>query len=225
LRGHDGNELPFDLHFIARLIPALLEGAKVTVELAALTMAICLVWGLLVALVHSTRGPLGWIAGGYIQVVRNTPLLIQLYVVYFGFSMAGFGLSGFASGLLALCAQNGGYVAEIYRGGLQSVSIRQFEAGRALGMRRWTLYTTVILPQVIARVIPPLTNQSISIIKDTSQVAAIAVMEIMKITEVWVETSANTYDVFLGAALIYLALTSIAGLVSKLAERSLAFAQ
>jgi polar amino acid transport system permease protein len=217
--------LPFDPHFIARLIPALLEGAKVTVELAALTMAICLVWGLLVALAHSTRGLLGSIAGGYIQLVRNTPLLIQLYVVYFGFSMAGFGLSGFASGLLALCAQNGGYVAEIYRGGLQSVSIRQFEAGRALGMRRRTLYTTVILPQVIARVIPPLTNQSISIIKDTSQVAAIAVMEIMKITEVWVETSANTYDVFLGAALIYLALTSIAGLVGKLAERSLAFAQ
>ena len=217
--------MPFDPHFSARLIPALLEGAKVTVELAALTMAICLVWGLLVALTHGARGPLGWIAGGYIQLVRNTPLLIQLYLVYFGFSMAGFGLSGFASGLLALCAQNGGYVAEIYRGGLQSVSIRQFEAGRALGMRRWTLYTTVVLPQVIARVVPPLTNQSISIIKDTSQVAAIAVMEIMKITEVWVETSANTYDVFLGAAVIYLALTSIAGLVGKLAERSLAFAQ
>jgi His/Glu/Gln/Arg/opine family amino acid ABC transporter permease subunit len=217
--------VPFDPNFIARLIPALLEGAEVTVELAALTMVICLFWGLLVALAHGARGPLGWVAGGYIQVVRNTPLLIQLYLVYFGFSMAGFGLSGFTSGLLALCAQNGGYVAEIYRGGLQSVSIRQFEAGRALGMRRWTLYTTVILPQVIARVIPPLTNQSISIIKDTSQVAAIAVMEIMKITEVWVETSANTYDVFLGAALIYLALTSIAGLIGKLAERRLAFAQ
>ena len=217
--------MPFDPHFIARLIPALLQGAEITVELAGLTMAICLVWGLLVALAHTMRGPLGWIAGGYIQLVRNTPLLIQLYLVYFGFSMAGFGLSGFASGLLALCAQNGGYVAEIYRGGLQSVSVRQFEAGRALGMRSSTLYTTVILPQVIARVIPPLTNQSIAIIKDTSQVAAIAVMEIMKITEVWVETSANTYDVFLGAALVYLALTSIAGLIGKLAERRLAFAQ
>jgi His/Glu/Gln/Arg/opine family amino acid ABC transporter permease subunit len=217
--------VPFDPHFIARLIPALLEGAVVTVELASLTMAICLVWGLLVALAHSVRGPLGWIAGAYIQLVRNTPLLIQLYLVYFGFSMAGFGLSGFASGLLALCAQNGGYVAEIYRGGLQSVSLRQFEAGRALGMRRWTLYRTVILPQVVARVIPPLTNQGIAIVKDTSQVAAIAVMEIMKITEVWVETSANTYDVFLGAALIYLALTSITGLAGKFAERHLAFVQ
>lgn len=217
--------MPFDPNFIARLIPALLEGAEVTVELALLTIGICLVWGLAVALAQAARGPLGWLAGGYIQVVRNTPLLIQLYLVYFGFSMGGFGLSGFASGLLALCMQNGGYVAEIYRGGLQSVSPRQYEAGRALGMRRWTLYSTVILPQVAARIIPPMTNQSIAIIKDTSQVAAIAVMEIMKISEIWVETSANTYDVFLGAALIYLALTSAASLTGRLCERWLAFAQ
>jgi len=217
--------VPFDLHFIARLMPALLQGAVITVELAILTFVICLVWGLLVALAQSSRGPLGWIAGGYIQAVRNTPLLIQLYIIYFGFAMAGFALSGFLSGLLALCIQNGGYVAEIYRGGLQSVSQRQYEAGRALGMRRWTLYTVVILPQVIARVIPPMTNQAISITKDTSQVAAIAVMEMMKVAEVWVESSANTYDVFLGVALIYLVLTSVAGLIGKVAESRLAFAQ
>src|SRR5258708_1098614 len=161
-------EVPFDLRFLVRLLPELLEGAKVTVELALLTMAICLVWGLLVALAQSAKGPLSWLAGAYVQLVRNTPLLIQMYLVYFGFSMAGFGLSGFASGLLALCAQNGGYVAEIYRGGLQSVSIRQFEAGRALGMRRRTLYTTVILPQVVAPGIPPLTNPHIPILTDTS---------------------------------------------------------
>src|SRR5271163_524164 len=188
-------------------------------------MAICLVWGLLVALARGRHGPLGWIAGGYIQLVRNTPLLIQMYLVYFGLGLAGFGLSGFLSGLLALCIQNGGYVAEIYRGGLQSVSQRQFEAGRALGMRRWTLYTTVILPQVIARVITPMTNQAISIIKDTSQVAAIAVMEMMKVAEVWVESSANTYDVFAGVAIIYLILTSVAGVIGKIAEGRLAFAQ
>jgi His/Glu/Gln/Arg/opine family amino acid ABC transporter permease subunit len=217
--------VPFDINFIARLIPALLEGAVITVELAVLTFLICLVWGLLVALAQATRGPLSWIAGGYIQAMRNTPLLIQLYIIYFGFAMGGFPLSGFMSGLLALCIQNGAYVAEIYRGGLQSGSQRQFEAGRALGMRRWTLYTTVIMPQVIARVIPPMTNQAISIIKDTSQVAAIAVMEMMKVAEVWVESSANTYDVFAGVAIIYLVLTSIAGLIGKAAEHRLVFAQ
>jgi len=217
--------VPFDPRFIARLIPALIEGAEVTVELAALTFAICLVWGLIVALANGTRGPLSWIAGTYIQVVRNTPLLIQLYIVYFGLSMIGMGLSGFASGLLALCIQNGGYMAEIYRGGLQAVSLRQYEAGRALGMRRWTLYSTVIIPQFVARIIPPMTNQAISITKDTSQVAAIAVMEMMKVAQIWVESSANTYDVFFGVAVVYLVLTSVAGLAGKLIERQLAFAQ
>ena len=213
-----------DLHFIARLLPELLQGAVVTVELAVLTMLICVVWGLVVALAEATRGPLSWLAGGYIQVVRNTPLLIQMYIVYFGLPMMGMGLSGFASGLLALCLQNGGYVAEIYRGGLQSVSQRQYEAGRALGMRRWTLYRVVILPQVIARVIPPLANQGVSITKDTAQVAAIAVMDVMKVAQVWVESSANTYDVFLTVALIYLTLTSVISLGARLAERQLAFA-
>lgn len=215
--------MPFNINFLLRLFPALLEGAEVTVELALLTMAICVVWGLLVALAQATRGPLGWVAGAYIQLARNTPLLIQMYIVYFGLSLAGIPLSGFASGLLALCLQNGAYVAEIYRGGLQSVSARQFEAGRALGMRRWTLYRVVVLPQVIARVIPPLANQGISITKDTAQVAAIAVMDVMKVAQVWVESSANTYDVFLAVALIYLALTSVISLGAKVAERQLAF--
>jgi His/Glu/Gln/Arg/opine family amino acid ABC transporter permease subunit len=215
--------VPFDLHFIARLIPALLEGAEVTIELSVLTIAICLVWGLLVALVNAARGPMGWIASAYIQIVRNTPLLIQMYLVYFGLGFAGLPLSGFLCGLLALCLQNGGYVAEIYRGGLQSVSARQYESGRALGMRRWTLYRVVILPQVIARVIPPLANQGISIIKDTSQVAAIAVMDVMKVAQIWVESSANTYDVFLAVGLIYLSLTSIVSIGARFAERRLAF--
>jgi His/Glu/Gln/Arg/opine family amino acid ABC transporter permease subunit len=217
--------VPFDPRFIARLIPALLQGAEITVELAVLTFVICLVWGLIVALANSTRGLLSWIAGTYIQIVRNTPLLIQMYVVYFGFSMIGFGLSGFSSGLLALCIQNGGYVAEIYRGGFQPVSLRQYEAGRALGMRRLTLYRVVIIPQVVARIIPPMTNQAISITKDTSQVAAIAVMDVMKVAQVWVESSANTYDVFLGVAVIYLVLTSTVSLAGKLFEHRLAFAQ
>lgn len=214
-----------DVRFLERAIPALLQGAETTVELAFLTMAICLIWGLLVALTQASRGPLAWIAGAYVQLVRNTPLLIQMYIIYFGLSMAGMGLSGFNSGLLALVLQNGGYVAEIYRGGLQAVSFRQYEAGRALGMRRLTLYRTVILPQVVANVIPPLTNQAISILKDTTQVAAIAVMDIMKVTQIWVESSANTYDVFFGVAVIFLVLTTITGLAGRLIERWLAYAQ
>jgi polar amino acid transport system permease protein len=219
-------ELPVDIHFVARLVPAVLQGAVITVQLAVLTFAICLVWGFVLALGQiAPFRPLRWCAFGYVQVVRNTPLLIQMYLVYFGFSMAGFGLSAFNSGLLALCVQNGGYMAEIYRGGLQSIPARQFEAGRALGMRRWTLYSTVVLPQMAARIMPSLTNQAIAIVKDTAQVAAISVDDIMKVSQVWVESSANTYDVFFVVAIVYLALTSVAGLLGHLAERHFAFAQ
>ena len=90
-----------DLNFIARLLPALLQGAVVTIELSVLTMLICLAWGLLVALAQATRGPLAWAAAAYIQIVRNTPLLIQMYIVYFGLPMIGWGVDGFESGLLA----------------------------------------------------------------------------------------------------------------------------
>lgn len=108
--------------------------------------------------------------------MRNTPLLIQLYLVYFGFSMAGFGLSGFAYGQhLAIRSRSRPRHAP-----LDALHDGHSAAGHNTG-------------------IPPLTNQSIAIIKDTSRVAAIAVMEIIKITEVWVETTASIYDVFLVA--------------------------
>jgi ABC-type amino acid transport system permease subunit len=83
----------------------------------------------------------------------------------------------------------------------------------------------VIVPQVVARIVPPMTNQAISITKDTSQVAAIAVMDVMKVAQVWVESSANTYDVFLGVAVVYLVLTSTVSLAGRLFEYKLAFAQ
>jgi polar amino acid transport system permease protein len=218
--------LPVDVHFMLRLLPAVLDGAVVTVELSVLTFMICLVWGFVLAIAQlSAFPPLRWVAFAYVQIVRNTPLLIQMYLIYFGLSMAGFGLSAFASGLLALCLQNGGYMAEIYRGGLQSIPRRQFEAGMAVGMRSWTLYATIILPQMAARIMPALTNQAISIIKDTAQVAAISVGDIMKVSQVWVESSANTYDVFVVVGTVYIALTSVAGLIGYMAERRFAFAQ
>src|SRR5215470_7511212 len=108
---------------LTRYLPIFLEGALVTVELALSTIAIVIVWGLVVAAARLSRWRgLAMLAGGYIQLMRNTPLLVQIYFIYFGFAMAGFALSGFGSGLLALCLQNGAYVAEIYRGGLQSLS-------------------------------------------------------------------------------------------------------
>ena len=215
-----------DYRFILRFIPAILEGVQVTVALAVLTIVICVVWGLLVALAGDSRSLLlRSAARAYTQLIRNTPLLIQIYLIYFGLAMAGYGLSGFNSGLLALCIHNGAYFGEIYRGGLQSINVKQYEAGRALGMRNWTLYTNVILPQMYPRVMPSLTNQAVISIKDTSLVAAISVMDIMKITQLWVEASAAAYEVFSVVMVVYVVLTSIAIVVGRVVERSIKFVE
>jgi His/Glu/Gln/Arg/opine family amino acid ABC transporter permease subunit len=210
--------------FLARYLPVSLEGALVTVELALAAIAIVIVWGMVVAMARlSRRRSVAALAGGYIQLMRNTPLLIQIYFIYFGLSMAGFGLSGFASGLLALCLQNGAYTAEIYRAGLQSLSVKQIEAGRALGMTPWLTFRIVVLPQAIARVIPALGNQFVLILKDTSIVSAIAVGELMHVGKTLSERTAATYEIFFVLAAFYLVMTSIVTTLVRFYERRVAF--
>jgi His/Glu/Gln/Arg/opine family amino acid ABC transporter permease subunit len=209
---------------LARYLPVFLEGALVTVELALSAIAIVVVWGLVVAAARLSRlRGLALLAGGYIQLMRNTPLLVQIYFIYFGFAMAGFTLSGFASGLLALCLQNGAYAAEIYRGGLQSLSIKQIEAGRALGMTPWLAFRIVVLPQAIARVVPALGNQFVLILKDTSIVSAIAVGELMHVGKLLSERTAATYEIFFVLAAFYLVMTSIVTTLVRLYERRVEF--
>jgi glutamine transport system permease protein len=215
--------MPLDLNFIARNLPLFGKGLVVTVELSSLAILFAMVWGLVVAFgrMASARW-LRTVTGGYIELVRDTPVLVQMYFIYFGFSMARFGMSGFISGLLALSLQNGGYIAEIYRAGIESISVKQVEGGKALGMSRWDVMSIVVLPQALVRVIPPLANQFIVVIKDTSLVSAIAVADLTQIGKLLTERSAASYEVFLTIALLYLMMTGIVSGLSRLAERQFA---
>lgn len=213
-----------DLTFLSQLFPALLQGAVVTVQLAVLTFAASLVLGLGVALAQRANRPFSLACAAYVEVVRNTPVLVQLYLVYYGLPLVGVMFDAFWCAALVLTVQGSAYIAEIYRGGLQTISVRQYEAGRALGMSPLTLYRQVILPQMFARVVAPLTNQASSTIKDTAQAATIAVTEMTKTGQIWMERSGNSYDVFLMLAVLYLALTTAAGAVGRLIEKRVAFA-
>ena len=215
--------MPLDVNFILRNLPLFWKGLVVTVELSLLAISVALVWGLVVAFARmSSRWPLRAASAAYIELVRDTPVLVQMYFIYFGFAMAGFGLTGFVSGLLALSLQNGGYIAEIYRAGIESVSVRQVEGGKALGMSYWDVMSLVVLPQALVRVIPPLANQFIVIIKDTSLVSAIAVAELTQIGKLLTERTAASYEVFLTIAALYLILTGIVSGLSRLAEHRFA---
>jgi polar amino acid transport system permease protein len=214
--------MSLDFNFILRNLSLFGKGLVVTVELSLLAIAAAMLWGLIVAFGRMSQyRAVRSLAGCYIEVVRDTPVLVQMYFIYFGFSMAGFGLTGFTSGLLALSLQNGGYIAEIYRAGIESISIKQVEGGKALGMSRWDVMSIVILPQALVRVIPPLANQFIVIVKDTSLVSAIAVAELTQIGKLLTERTAASYEVFLTIAIMYLIVTGIVSGLSRLAERHL----
>jgi len=214
----------FDLSFIRRSLPVFFEGMVVTVELAVLAIAISLVWGLLIAVLRQwAPAPLRWLAAAYVEIVRNTPILVQIYFIYFGLAVAGVRVTGFGSALIALAAQNGGYMSEIYRAGIQSISIKQIESAKALGMRLPTILSMIVLPQAFRRVIPPVGNQSILILKDTSIAATVAVAEMTQVGKMLTERTAAAYEVFFTLALLYLALCTIVAGLFRLLERRLAF--
>lgn len=192
-----------------------------TLEVSAYAMAAALAGGLVVAFGRISRRPyLHGPARAYVEFLRNTPVLIQMFALYFGLAMWGLRLSPMTAGVLALGAQNAAYLAEIYRAGIESVSTRQLEAGLALGMRRWLAMRLVVLPQALSRLVPPIGNQLIVLIKDTSLVSSISVYELTMQGKRLAERSAATYEVFLTIALFYLVVTSVVALALRLYERA-----
>lgn len=214
--------MDFDLTFVWRNLPIFVDGLIVTIELSTAAVFLALVWGLVVAFGRlSLRKALRWPASAFIEVMRNTPVLVQMYVVFFGSAVLGFPLSGFASGLLALTLQNGAYFAEIYRAGVDSVGHRQAEAGKALGMYGWKLFFIVILPQALRRVLPPIGNQGVAIIKDTALVSTFSVAELTFEARVLTDRTAAATETFATLAAFYLVLTaSFAGAIRLMEART-----
>jgi polar amino acid transport system permease protein len=161
------------------------------------------------------------LARGYVEVVRNTPVLVQMFFIFFGSGVLGYPLSGFTAGLLALVLQNGAYVAEIYRGGIRAVSQRQAEAGLALGLTPRAAFRIIVLPQAIRRVIPPLSNQGVLIIKDTSLVASIAVAEMTFQARLLADRTAAVFEIFFALAILYIVITAAFAGLMRLLERRL----
>lgn len=217
--------MPFDPQLVVRIVPILAEGLHMTLALAVPAIALSALWGIPVVMGLMARARLlALVTRGYVEVVRNTPVLVQMFFVFFGSGVLGYPLSGFASGLLALVLQNGAYVAETYRGGIRSVTFRQAEAGLALGLTPWSAFRLIVLPQALRKVIPPLSNQGVLIIKDTSLVATISVAELTFQARLLADRTAAVFEIFFTLALFYLALTAAFAGAMRLVERRLRLA-
>ncbi len=211
--------MSFDIGFMLRSVPILAEGLTTTLALALPAILLAAAWGVpLVVGLRSKNWLLQRTAQGYVEVVRNTPVLVQMFFIFFGSGVLGYPLSGFVAGLLALVLQNGAYAAEIYRAGIQAVSQRQAEAGLALGLMPGAAFRIVVLPQALRKVIPPLSNQGVLIIKDTSLVATISVAELTFRARLLTDRTAAVFEIFFALALFYIVLTTLFSLLMRLVE-------
>ena len=185
----------------------LLEGLLITIKISLLSLVATLVIGLVTALLRLSSSVVGrTVARGYIELIRNTPLLVQIYLLYFVFGPI-IGFDRFSTAVLALALFQGAYTAEIFRAGLNSIDKGQFEAARSLGLPTVYTYKDVILPQVLQRTLPPLTNEVVSLIKNSSIVSVMAIFDLTTEGRNIVSETAMPFEIWFTVAAIYLALT------------------
>lgn len=192
-----------------RFLPALLKGAMMTLLLVLCTMLISPLGGLLIALGRlSTIRPLSGLCWFIIWFFRGTPLLLQLFFIYYGLPSLGITLAPLTAAVIGLGVNYSAYLGEIIRGGIQSIDHGQMEAAKALGMTYGQAMRRVIIPQTYKRLMPPIGNEFIALIKDTALVSTIAMVELMRAADQLFNTYFNVTALVL-AAIVYLVLTTV----------------
>lgn len=203
-------------------MPLLLAGAGVTIEITAIAVGLGFVFGLITSVCRlSGVKILNILAVCYVNIIRGTPLLVQIFLIYFALPMIiGERINPFVAAVAACSVNSGAYVAEIFRAGIQSVDKGQMEAGRSLGLSWMQTMRYIILPQAFKHVIPPLGNEFISMTKETSLVSVIGFEELTRRGQLIIAKTYGSFEIWLTVAFIYLVMTfTIAQLVSYLERR------
>ncbi len=198
------------MDYILRILPNMFAGLGVSAQIFLITIVLSLPIGILLALVRISKvAVFRKLAEIYIYVMRGTPLMLQIMFIYYGLPlMLNVQISDFPAAILAFVANYAAYFAEIFRGGIQSIPKGQYEGAKVLGFTYRQTMWHIVLPQVVKRVIPPLGNETITLLKDTSLVYILAMNDLMRVTRAFVQRDFDTMP-FLVAALFYLVCTAI----------------
>ncbi len=199
--------MSFDFYFIPELGHYFISGLALTLELAVLCLILSTIFGLLVGLARLSRcKPLSMLAGAYISFIQGVPVLVQVYVVFYGLNLD---LPAFASAVIALTINNTAYIAEIIRAGIRSVDRGQMEAARSLGMNKWKAMKLVVLPQALRNILPALGNQLIVAIKDTSIVSVLGLGELTYNTDTIRTITFLAFEPLIISAMLYFVVTYV----------------
>lgn len=204
------------MHYILELMPQVLEGLKVTLEIFALTLLLSIPLGIILGLMRTSKLIiLRKLSGAYVLIMRGTPLLLQIIIIFFGLPLVGITFDRFPSAIIAFTLNYGAYFGEIFRAGIKSIDEGQIEAAEVLGITPKDTFFRIILPQAFKTVLPPVANEITTLVKDTSLVYIVGMDELLKVGKI-----ASNRDVsLLPLILVGLVYLIVIGILSKILKR------
>ena len=216
----------FDFDIVISRLPILLNATLKTIELTLMAIFLGTMIGLFVALIKiSQKKPLVLIGTMYTWIFRGMPLLVQLFIIYYGLPSIGIEFTAHQAAVMGLSLCGGAYIAEIIRAGIQSIDKGQMEAAYSLGMSWQQAMFRVIIPQSFKRLIPPMGNEFITLLKDTSLVAVISMVELLRAAQTQASSTFKPFEMYMTAGVIYLLLTTIFTIIFKKIEERLALSE
>lgn len=211
-----------DWNVIAHAVPLLADAAIVTIQIAVLAGVLEVVLGLIIGLMSLSNSPIVRVpVAFYVDVIRGTPLIVQIFFVYFALPSIGINLPEFWAGVIALSVNGAAFIAETVRGGVASVEAGQAEAAQSIGMRQRQILVWILLPQVVRQILPPVTNELINLTKNTSLLSAISVFELTRSAQSLVSTYFTPLEIYGLLAIYYYVIVKILSVASQQLERRL----
>ena len=213
----------WDWGVIAYAAPSMLRGAVTTIKLSVASMF----FGTIIGAVLGTASvfkfwPVRFLTTAYVAVIRGVPLLVIIFLIYFALPAVGIYLSTITAGLTALSLYSGAYITEIFRAGILAIDLGQTEAAKAIGMTELMTLTSILLPQAIRNVIPPVTNELIKVIKSSSLLSTITITELTRSAQLVVVEKFTPFEIYAALAVYYLVIVGVLSYLAQLLERRLA---
>ncbi len=214
--------MTIDWAIVEMAIPLLAVGTVMTLKIASVATLLGLTGGIALGLVSLGGWTwMRWLVRGYVDFIRGTPLLIQIFIVFFGLPLMGFRLGEFWAGVIALSLNSAAYIAEIVRGTVGSVEKGQTEAAKSIGMTQGKILFYILLPQSIRPMVPALTNDIITLLKNTSLLSVISVYELTRSGQAIIASHFAPLEIFALLAIYYYAIISVLSWISRVIERRL----
>ncbi len=208
------------MNYFSIIIPSLMRGTVISISLFALTLVLSLPLGIPIAIGENSKiTPIRWICKAYVYVFRGTPLMLQLFFFYFFFPIyLNIRWDAFPTAVFTFVLNYAAYFAEIYRGGIKSIDLGQYEAAKSLGLSKRQTFIDIVMPQMTRIVLPPVSNEVITLVKDTALASVIALADLMKVAQGIVNRDGTLYAYVIAAG-IYLIFTFIATIILNNLEK------